>query len=358
MPSSSPSFPSQPPAGSSAAARPSSVPGDLPPLADGTAVLYVNLGTPEAPTAPAVRRYLAEFLSDPRVIEIPRALWLPLLHGVILRVRPAKSAAKYATVWMADGSPLKVWTVRQASLMQDALRAAGHDVPVLPAMRYGQPALLDQLESLKARGLRRLLVVTAYPQYSGTTTASVSDTVYQWAQRQRAVPEIRLVRSFHDDPAYIEALARQVERHWESHGRPDQLVMSFHGLPARNVQLGDPYQQECGVTASLLAQRLGLDDTRYRMTFQSRFGRAKWLQPYTEPTLIELARQGVRHVQVVCPGFPADCIETLEEINQEVRAAYMQAGGGNFSYIPGLNDSPAGIEALAAVALRQLDGWR
>lgn len=327
------------------------------PTAVHTAVLYVNLGTPEAPTAPAVRRYLAEFLSDPRVVEIPRAAWLPILHGIVLRVRPARSAAKYATIWTAQGSPLKVWTERQARLIEGWLAGRGIGAPVLPAMRYGQPALLAQLDALQARGLRRLLVVPAYPQYSGTTTASVSDVVYQWAQRQRAVPEIRLVRSYHDDPAYIDALALGVRRHWADHGQPDVLVMSFHGLPARNVKLGDPYQDECRATAGLLAARLGLAPERWRLTFQSRFGRARWLEPYTEPTLVELARQGVAHVQVVCPGFTGDCIETLEEINQEVRAAYMQAGGRDFGYIPCLNDSAEGIQALAQVAQRQLQGW-
>ncbi|MFT4192956.1 MAG: ferrochelatase [Comamonas sp.] len=322
-----------------------------------TAVLYVNLGTPEAPTAPAVRRYLAEFLGDPRVVELPRAAWLPILHGVVLRVRPAKSAAKYATIWMPEGSPLKVWTERQAGLMQDWLAAHGSAVPVLPAMRYGEPALLRQLDALQRQGVRQLLVVPAYPQYSGTTTASVSDSVYQWAQRQRAVPEIRLVRSYPDDPAYIDALAAGVRRHWAEHGRPEVLVMSFHGLPARNVRLGDPYQDECRTTAQALARRLELPDAAWRLTFQSRFGRARWLEPYTEPTLVALARQGVAHAQVVCPGFTGDCIETLEEIDQEVRAAYLQAGGSRFSYIPCLNDSTEGIQALAQVAQRQLSGW-
>ncbi|KAF1018443.1 MAG: Ferrochelatase [Paracidovorax wautersii] len=326
------------------------------PLA-GTAVLYVNLGTPEAPTAPAVRRYLAEFLSDPRVVEIPRLAWLPILHGIILRVRPAKSAAKYATVWTPEGSPLKVWTERQARGMQAALVRQGLAVPVLPAMRYGEPALLARLDALQSQGVRRILVVPAYPQYSGTTTASVSDLVYQWAQRQRAVPEVRLVRSYHDDEAYIEAVADGVRHHWATHGQPDVLLMSFHGLPARNVQLGDPYQAECLATARLLAARLGLAEDRWRVTFQSRFGRARWLEPYTEPTAIALAQSGVKHLQVVCPGFTGDCIETLEEIDQEVRAAYLQAGGGTFSYIPCINDSELAIAALAGVARRQLQGW-
>jgi ferrochelatase len=328
-----------------------------PALPNRSAILYVNLGTPQAPTAAAVRRYLAEFLSDPRVIEIPRALWLPLLHGVILRVRPAQSAAKYASIWMEQGSPLKFWTERQAELIAAGLQQQGCALPVLPAMRYGEPALLDQLDALQARGLQRLLVLPAYPQYSATTTASVSDQVYQWAQRQRAVPEIRLLRSWCDAAGYIEALAASVRRYWAQHGQPEVLVMSFHGLPARNVALGDPYQEECRSTAQLLADRLGLTPERYRLTFQSRFGRAQWLQPYTEPTLIELARQGYKHVQLICPGFPGDCIETLEEINQEVRAAYLQAGGQRFDYIPCLNDSPEGIQALVEIARHQLQGW-
>ncbi|KQP22647.1 ferrochelatase [Pseudorhodoferax sp. Leaf267] len=324
---------------------------------DQTAVLYCNLGTPDAPTAPAVRRYLAEFLADPRVVEIPRAVWLPILHGIILRVRPAKSAAKYASVWTEQGSALKVWTAQQTALLRDALAASGHRLAVHYAMRYGNPSIAAQLDALAAAGVQRVLVLQAYPQYSGTTTASVLDAVFDWSRRQRRVPALRFVNDYHDDPAYIAALAGSVERHWAQHGRGELLVMSFHGIPARNIALGDPYQVQCLATARLLAQRLGLSDAQHRVTFQSRFGRAKWLEPYTEPTLRVLAKEGVRRVDVMCPGFPVDCLETLEEISMEAREAFLHEGGEAFSYIPCLNDSPEWIAALAGIAERNLGGW-
>ncbi|GHC85543.1 ferrochelatase [Pseudorhodoferax aquiterrae] len=322
-----------------------------------TAVLYCNLGTPDAPTAPAVRRYLAEFLSDPRVVEIPRLAWWPILHGIILRVRPARSAAKYASIWTPEGSALKVWTEQQTGGLGSLLAERGHRLEVHYAMRYGQPAIAAQLDALAAGGVTRLLVLQAYPQYSGTTTASVLDAVAAWSQRQRRVPEMRFVADYHDDAGYIGALADSVQRHWAQHGRGELLLMSFHGIPARNIALGDPYQVQCQATARLLAQRLGLTDQQYRLTFQSRFGRAKWLEPYTEPTLRALAQQGTRRIDVMCPGFPGDCLETLEEINMEGRAAFLESGGEAFHYIPCLNDSPAWARALADLAERHLSGW-
>ena len=322
-----------------------------------TAVLYCNLGTPDAPTAPAVRRYLAEFLSDPRVVEIPRLAWWPILHGIILRVRPAKSAAKYASVWTAQGSALKVWTERQTLDLRGELAARGHRVGVHYAMRYGQPAIAAQLDALADQGTTRVLVLQAYPQYSGTTTASVLDAVGNWSRRQRRVPEFRFVNDYHADAGYIAALADSVERHWAQHGRGELLLMSFHGIPARNIALGDPYHVQCQATARALAQRLGLEPTQYRVTYQSRFGRAKWLEPYTEPTLRQLAQQGTRRIDVMCPGFPVDCLETLEEINMEARAAFLESGGEAFSYIPCLNDSAAWTAALADLAERHLAGW-
>ena len=325
-----------------------------------SAVVLVNLGTPDAPTAPALRRYLREFLSDPRVVEIPRALWWLILHGVILRVRPAKSAAKYAGIWLPEGSPLAVWTAKQAKLLQGFLGERGHRPPgflVRHAMRYGKPSIASVLDGLKADNVTRILVLPLYPQYAAATTASVNDAVMAWMQTQRRQPELRFVNHYHDDAGYIDALAQRVRAHWQMHGRGERLVLSFHGVPERSLHLGDPYHCECHVTARLLGERLGLARGELLVTFQSRFGKAKWLTPYTEPTLIALAQQGIRHVDVMCPGFTADCLETLEEIDQEARAAYLAAGGQAFNYIACLNDQHEWIAALAAIALRHLQGW-
>jgi len=325
--------------------------------ADRTAILVVNLGTPDEPTAPALRRYLAEFLSDPRVVEIPRLAWLPILHGIILRTRPARSAAKYATVWMPEGSPLAVWTKRQAVALSQALAEGGHAVLVRHAMRYGNPSVASVMDQLRAEGATRVLVLPLYPQYAAATTASVNDAVMQWALKARRQPELRLVGEYHNDPGYIEALAEQLRAHWQTHGRAQKLVLSFHGVPERSLLLGDPYHCQCHVTARLLAQALGLAPDEMKVTFQSRFGKAKWLEPYTEPTLRELATQGVKSVDVMCPGFVADCLETLEEIAQEAHEAFVESGGERFSYVPCLNDKPRFIQALAAISLRHLQGW-
>ncbi len=324
---------------------------------DRTGILLCNLGTPDAPTAAATRRYLAEFLSDPRVVEIPAVIWKPLLHGVILRTRPAKSAAKYRTVWTPEGSPLAVWTEKQAKLLRGWLGEAGHNVLVRPAMRYGNPSMASQLDAFKAEGVNRVLVLPLYPQYSATTTASVIDAVNAWADGVRAIPELRFVNDYHRHPGYIAALAASVRKQWQQDGRAGKLVMSFHGIPERNVRLGDPYERQSRETGRLLAAALGLADAEYLVTFQSRFGKAKWLEPYTEPSVIALAQQGVKHVQIMCPGFPADCLETLEEINQEVREAFLHAGGQQFDYIPCLNDQPDWITALRDLALQHLQGW-
>ena len=322
-----------------------------------TAVLLVNLGTPEAPTPAALRRYLAEFLADPRVVEIPRALWLPLLHGVILRTRPRRSAAKYASVWMPEGSPLAVWTTRQSLALQAALSARGQTIAVAHAMRYGEPAVPRQLDHLVREGATRILVLPLYPQYSAATTGSTFDKVAAWARQTRRVPALRFVDAFHDDAGYVAALAASLQTHWEQHGRAERLVLSFHGLPARTLALGDPYFCHCHKTARLLIERLGLDTSQVLVTFQSRFGNARWLEPYTEPTLLRLAAEGVKSVDVMCPGFVADCLETLEEISLEVRAAFMGAGGQEFRYVPCLNTAPRWIEALADLAERQMQGW-
>ncbi len=322
-----------------------------------TAVLLVNLGTPDEPTAPALRRYLREFLSDPRVVEIPRAVWWPILHGIILRTRPARSAAKYASVWMPEGSPLAVWTQRQSAALGTSLAAAGHHVVVRAAMRYGNPSLPDTLDALRADGVTRVLVLPLYPQYAAATTASVADKVLQWATKARRMPELRFINEYHDDPAYIDALAQQLRTHWAAHGRGDKLVLSFHGIPERSLHLGDPYHCHCHKTARLLGAALGLSKDDMVVTFQSRFGKAKWLEPYTEPTLEKMAAAGVKRVDVMCPGFVADCLETLEEIAQEARAAFIAAGGQAFSYVPCLNDAPVWISALTALAERHLLGW-
>jgi protoporphyrin/coproporphyrin ferrochelatase len=322
-----------------------------------TAVLYCNLGTPEAPTATALRPYLAQFLADRRVVEISPWLWLPVLYGVILPLRSAKSAAKYASIWTPEGSPLKVWTERQAKLLQGWLGEHGHQVKVRYAMRYGNPSIASQLDALKAEGATRILVVPAYPQYSATSTASVIDAVASWSAQVRNLPELRFVNRYHDDRGYIDALARRIERHWRENGRGDHLVMSFHGVPERTLHLGDPYHCECRKTARLLANRLALDKDQYTVTFQSRFGKAKWLEPATEATLRELAKRGVASVDVTCPGFTCDCLETLEEIAMEVRQAFITSGGKAFQYIPCLNADTAWIGALGVITERHLEGW-
>ncbi len=288
-------------------------------------VLLVNLGTPAAPTPEAVRAYLAEFLADPRVVKLPRFVWLPILYGVVLRKRPAASAEKYAQIWTPQGSPLAVNTVRQAALLQERM-----DVPVRYAMRYGQPTIADSL-----RGLAEPIVVPLYPQYAESTTESVRDVL---------PPGTRMVESFHDHPAYIAALAASLRRHWEKHARGERLVMSFHGLPKKGASR---YEAECRETARLLAGQLS---TEYLVTFQSRFGYAEWLGPYTEPTLKELAAAGIKRVDVVCPGFVSDCLETLEEIGITARRAFLAAGGTEMSLVPCLNDSPEWINALQQIA--------
>jgi len=283
-----------------------------------------------------VRRYLAEFLSDPRVVELPRWLWLPILHGIVLRTRPAKSAKKYASVWTPEGSPLAVHTRRQARLLGKIL--SERSISVAHAMRYGEPSIRAGLDQLKACG--EIAVLPLYPQFSRSTAESVRDQL---------PPGTKMIESFHDHPAYIAALAALVQRHWAAHGKA-MLVMSFHGLPQRAVDSGDPYQTQCLATAKILAGTLRLAPADYLVTFQSRFGAAKWLQPYTEPTLVELARKGVRRVDVVCPGFVSDCLETLEEIAIEARGAFIGAGGREFHALPCLNESPEWIVAMGRIA--------
>ncbi len=327
-------------------------------------VLLVNLGTPDAPTSGAVRRYLAEFLSDPRVVEIPGVVWRPLLHGIILRVRPAQSAERYRRIWTKDGSPLLVHSLRQKTLLFGYLGArlkalglpADHCLVEL-GMRYGTPSVADALESLRQGNCERVLVLPLYPQYAASTTASVVDAVFAAAASLRRVPGLRVVDAFHDDPGYIGALVQSINDYWVKHGRPNKLVLSFHGVPRWTLDRGDPYHCHCHKTARLVTTGLGLKPEQYVITFQSRFGRARWLEPYTAPTLVALAREGMRRVDVVCPGFVSDCLETLEEIGLEGRAAFLEAGGTEFHAIPCLNEMPGWIAALASIALKHLGGW-
>ncbi len=322
-----------------------------------TAVLLVNLGTPDAPTPAALRRYLAEFLWDPRVVEIPRPLWWLILNGVILRTRPAKSAAKYASIWTDQGSPLLLWSARQAELLQAELAQRGHAVLVRHAMRYGAPSMASVLDGLQADGAARVLVLPLYPQYAAATTASTFDAVAAWAQRSRRMPELRFINRYHDDTGYIAALAASVREHWARQGRGQKLVMSFHGVPARSLTLGDPYHCECHKTARLVAEALGIGSGDYIVTFQSRLGRAKWLEPYTEPTVKLMAEQGVKRIDAICPGFASDNLETLEEIAMEAKEAFLHAGGERFDFIDCLNDRPDWIGALADLSLQHLQGW-
>ncbi|CUA84770.1 ferrochelatase [Gulbenkiania indica] len=323
-----------------------------------TAVLLINLGTPDAPTAAALRPYLKEFLSDTRVVEIPRAVWWFILNGIILNTRPRKSAAKYATVWMPEGGPLLVHTRHQATALAEALQARGlSDLVVDFAMRYGNPSVESVMQKLRGQGVERILLFPMYPQYAGSSSATALDAAFRTLMKMRNMPEVRTVRHFHDSPAYIAALAENVRSHWARHGRPDKLVMSFHGVPRFTLDKGDPYHCECHKTGRLLAEALELPRDAYEVCFQSRFGRAEWLQPYTTDVLTQLGQAGTRRIDVICPGFVADCLETLEEIAEEGKETFHAAGGGEYHYIPCLNSSPAWISGLAEMVVSQLQGW-
>lgn len=322
--------------------------------AEKTAVLLINLGTPEAPTAPALRKYLKQFLWDPRVVELPRPLWWLVLNLVILNTRPKQSAEKYAKIWMPEGSPLKVHTERQAKLLRGYLGQSGHGHVVIEwAMRYGEPSVANALDRLKSADCTRILVVPLYPQYSVSTTASAMDAVNAWLRRNPQAAEVATIESFHQDAGYIAALAASINAHWMDYGRPEKLLMSFHGLPKISIEHGDPYYAQCLESGRRLAAELGLAEKDYAITFQSRFGPAEWLQPYTQATLESLGRDGVKRVDVVCPGFVADCLETLEEIAMECKAAFLASGGKEFRYIPCLNERHEWIEALAALIRRR-----
>ncbi len=320
-------------------------------------ILVANLGTPAAPTTPAVRRYLKQFLSDPRVIEYPRWLWWLILNGVILNVRPRRSAHAYQQIWTPEGSPLLRNTQALAGKLHTQLRQHLHDeVALVVGMTYGEPSIAQALEQLRAAQVQRLIVLPLYPQYSGSTTGSVFDAVTRQLSQWRWVPELRFINHYHDDAAYIASLSDRIRRHWQQHGQ-HHLLFSFHGLPKRYLTNGDPYFCHCHKTARLTADTLGLNPGDWSVSFQSRVGREEWLRPYTEEHMKTLITQGVRKLSVTCPAFAVDCLETLEEIALRNREDFLHAGGEAFDYIPALNDDDLHVQALAQLTLRHAQGW-
>jgi ferrochelatase len=327
-------------------------------LPPNTGVLLINLGTPEAPTAPAIRRYLRQFLSDRRVVEIWRPLWLLILHGVVLPLRPRKLVHSYNSIWSQHGSPLLHYSQRQRAALETELsRRLGAEVPVALGMTYGEPSVAAALEELGRRQVRRVAVLPLYAQYSATSTAAALDAVYAVLKRLRWPPELRTLNSYHDDAGYIDALAQSLRAHWQSQGRAAHLLMSFHSIPQRNLRLGDPYFCQCEKTARLLAERLELKPGEWSVSYQSRLGNQPWLQPYTDLAVKQLAQRGVESLDVICPGFAADCLETLEEVALRYRDDFLAAGGKRYRYVPALNDSPVHIAMLSELLLGQLRGW-
>ncbi len=323
-----------------------------------TGILVVNLGTPDAPDARSIRRYLAEFLSDPRVIEMPRWLWKLILHGFILRFRPAHIAPAYRSIWGEEGSPLLSISKQQVEKIKAQISPLfRHSIELALGMRYGQPSIASALRELQAANVQRLLVLPLYPQYSATTTASSFDAIARELMSWRWIPSLRMLNQYHDHPAYIEALANSITAFWQTQPPANMLLISFHGLPKRYLLAGDPYFCQCQKTARLLAEKLGLDEDRWRISFQSRVGREEWLKPYTDETLKALPGEGKKSVQVICPGFPSDCLETLEEINVQNREWFLQAGGERFDYIPALNASPGHIDMLGTIIEEQCGDW-
>ena len=316
-----------------------------------TGVLITNLGTPDAATAPALRKYLAEFLSDPRVIEIPKLVWQCILHGVILRVRPKKSAAKYQTIWTEEGSPLLAISKRQLTALQ---RQLGDSAQVKLAMRYGNPSVATALRELQALGISKIIVLPLYPQYASPTTGSTFDAVAKELKTWRWVPELHFINNYCDNPLYIAALANSIREHIAAHGKPKKIVFSYHGMPQRNLELGDPYYCLCQKTTRLVQQQLGLTEDEFVTSFQSRFGYAEWLKPYTDATLQQLAKDGVDNIAIISPAFSADCLETLEELAVENRDIFIAAGGKTYHYIPALNDRDDHIQALAGIVQQHI----
>jgi ferrochelatase len=325
-------------------------------------LLLVNLGTPDAPDPPAVRRYLAQFLSDPRVVDLPRALWLPVLHGVILNTRPKRSAKAYQAIWNHDlgEGPLKTITRRQAEQLAARADRLGGRAPVIVdyALRYGAPSIASRFDALMAQGCARIVLLPLYPQYAASTSASVADDAFHALEKMRHQPTIRLGAPYYDDPAYIDALAANMRRELSALDfTPDVIVCSFHGLPQAQVDRGDPYRDQCETTWRLLRAALDLPEEKLRLSFQSRFGPAKWITPYTSDMVGELATNGVKNLAIVAPGFSADCLETIEELDVEIRDIFIEKGGVNFARLPCLNDSPEGMGLLEALARRELAGW-
>lgn len=325
---------------------------------DKIGVLITNLGTPDAPTTPALKRYLKQFLSDPRVVEVPRLLWWCILNGIILNVRPKRSAHAYQSVWTDTGSPLAIHTRAQAEALKVKLHDTWGDKLVIAwGMRYGNPSIATAINELLGQGVRKVLILPMYPQYSGSTTGSTFDAVAHDFTRRRWIPEFRFINAYHNHPDYISALATTVQDHWSENGKPELMVFSYHGVPLRYLHNGDPYHCQCHATSRLLAEKLGLSKDEYITTFQSRFGREPWLQPYTDETLKSLPGKGVKRIQVLCPGFSSDCLETIEEIGMENRGYFMEAGGEQYEYIPALNAQACHIDALATIIQQQLSGW-
>ena len=314
-----------------------------------TGVLLVNLGTPDEPTASAVRRYLAEFLADPRVVEIPKLIWMMILHGIILRVRPAKSAALYKEIWTEEGSPLLAISRQQQSKLSELLSSTGTNASVHLAMRYGSPSVASTLQDMHKQGIDKLVVLPLYPQYAAPTTASAFDAIAKELCKWRYLPALHFINTYHDHPDLINALANSIQQDFNKNGKPQKLVLSYHGMPERNLHLGDPYYCFCMKTTRLVVEKLGLTEDDYITTFQSRFGKAKWLQPYTDATIEALPAKGINDIAVICPAFSADCLETLEEIQGENRHVFEGAGGKNFRYIECLNANDDHIKMMANI---------
>ena len=317
-------------------------------------ILLCNLGTPDAPRPAELRRYLKEFLSDPRVVEIPRLLWWMILNLIILRIRPRRSAKLYQSVWTEAGSPLMLYSQGQVKAVKERLAEKYGDIPVVLGMRYGNPSMASAIKELTDQNVRDIIVLPLYPQYAGATTGSTFDAVAKTFTQLRWVPELQFINGYHKSEGYLEAICSSIRRHIEQHGQPDRLVFSYHGTPERYLKNGDPYHCFCHQTTRLVREKMGLDETQVMTTFQSRFGREPWLQPYTDKTLEQLPEDGIKHVAVICPGFSSDCLETIEEINMEGRESFIESGGEQFHYIPCLNDEPAHIDALVSILEKRL----
>ncbi len=322
-----------------------------------TGVLFVNLGTPTSPTAESLKIYLKEFLSDPRVVEIPKLLWWPILNLIILNFRPKRSAEKYASIWSKNGSPLRFFSEKQVEKVEKEFLKKGINIKVMLAMRYGNPSIEETVKEFKKLTVNKILILPLYPQFSASTTATVFDKVFEQLIKMRNPPAIRTVKSFHDKSYYVSSIAESIKNFWKTNSKPQVLVFSFHGIPKRSLLKGDPYHCQCHKTARLIADELNLDDREWQICFQSRFGKAEWLKPYTSETIIEMAKEGITDINVVCPGFISDCLETLEEIAIELREDFLSAGGINFRYIPCLNDSNLGISMLTNLIEEETSGW-